>query len=266
MKNNNNTMYAVAYLRHILLEDKTSGILIKNHINEGKKIADYIDHINGGMFSANIKTRDYYFKNALKKHVNNFEQLIILGIGLDTKAYWNILKDKIIFGIDICKENIINTYKEANLTLTSQIIDADLNSLDKNVLNELELNGFSKNKKTYIIWEGGTFYLEAEKIISILDFFIKQINISGISLDYLNKDVYFNKKHSSRNVIDKVISFLELSGEPWLGFFNPHEFETFFKERNFTTIENESHGKIERQYNNNPVMIEDLNYFITCIK
>lgn len=266
MKKNNNTMYAVAYLRHILLEDETSGILIKNYINEGKKIADYIDHINGGMFSANIKTRDYYFKNTLKKHINNFEQLLILGIGLDTKAYWNILKDKIIFGIDICKENIINTYKEANLTLTSQIINADLNSLDKSVLNELELNGFSKNKKTYIVWEGGTFYLESEKVISILDFFIEHVNISGISLDYLNKEVYFNNNHPSRKIIDKVTSFLELSGEPWLGFFNPHEFEILFKERNFTSIENEPHGKIEKQYNKNPVMIEDLNYFITCIK
>ncbi len=77
-------MYAVAYLRHILLGDETSGILIKNYINEGKKIADYIDHINGGMFSANIKTRDYYFKNTLKKHINNFEQLLILGIGKHT--------------------------------------------------------------------------------------------------------------------------------------------------------------------------------------
>ncbi|MDT2240938.1 hypothetical protein P7H22_12010 [Paenibacillus larvae] len=92
---------------------------------------------------------NYYFKNKIHKNKDKFDQLLVLGIGLDTKAdVMEELEGKQVFGLDISADNISNIYEEADMTTKSIILNCDLTNLKKeNVLKKLKDVGFSLEKK-----------------------------------------------------------------------------------------------------------------------
>ncbi|MDT2193622.1 class I SAM-dependent methyltransferase [Paenibacillus larvae] len=219
-------------------------------------------------FAKNIDStyiENYYFKNKIHKNKDKFDQLLVLGIGLDTKAdVMEELEGKQVFGLDISADNISNIYEEADMTTKSIILNCDLTNLKKeNVLKKLKDVGFSLEKKTYIIWEGGTYYIENSKVKDIISFWCESINVVGISLDFLNEDVFYNKSHPNRLVIEKVLEILKNSKEPWVGFFTPAKLKDYFSSLGFKEIEVVMHGDIESKLYDNPKVIEDLLFFIT---
>ncbi|MDT2294636.1 class I SAM-dependent methyltransferase [Paenibacillus larvae] len=219
-------------------------------------------------FAKNIDSTyigNYYFKNKIHKNKDKFDQLLVLGIGLDTKAdVMEELEGKQVFGLDISADNISNIYEEADMTTKSIILNCDLTNLKKeNVLKKLKDVGFSLEKKTYIIWEGGTYYIENSKVKDIISFWCESINVVGISLDFLNEDVFYNKSHPNRLVIEKVLEILKNSKEPWVGFFTPAKLKDYFSSLGFKEIEVVMHGDIESKLYDNPKVIEDLLFFIT---
>ncbi|MDT2277382.1 hypothetical protein P7H20_24645 [Paenibacillus larvae] len=86
-------------------------------------------------FAKNIDSTyigNYYFKNKIHKNKDKFDQLLVLGIGLDTKAdVMEELEGKQVFGLDISADNISNIYEEADMTTKSIILNCDLTNLKK---------------------------------------------------------------------------------------------------------------------------------------
>ncbi len=70
-----------------------------------KNITEKIDRVNGGMFTRNVATRSFYFKTELEKHSSLYDQVLVLGIRLDTK-FDELECLKKIFAIDIESDNI----------------------------------------------------------------------------------------------------------------------------------------------------------------
>lgn len=103
----NPTMLAIPYIRGYLLNEKRSQELISSYVDVAKDITEKINRANGGMFTRNVATRSFYFKKELEKHNSLYDQVLILGIGLDTKFdELECLKKKKIFAIDIESDNI----------------------------------------------------------------------------------------------------------------------------------------------------------------
>jgi len=118
--------------------------------------------------------RSYYIEeNLLKKwcYENKKSQIILMGAGLDTKAYRfpPLEKNKHhIFEIDL---SVINNHKEKILKKENPLcpltrISGDLSSLDW--LEKLFKNGYKESIPTFWIMEGLVYYLEKEKVSYLL--------------------------------------------------------------------------------------------------
>lgn len=126
--------------------------------------------------------RSYYIEQKLLKkwcHEKKKSQIVLLGAGLDTKAYRFEPLEKNehhLFEIDLL---VINTYKEGILKEERPLcsltrISGDLTTL--NWLKKLVKKGFKKTIPTFWIMEGLLYYLEKEKVNILL----KEMNkISG---------------------------------------------------------------------------------------
>ncbi|GAC41753.1 O-methyltransferase [Paenibacillus popilliae ATCC 14706] len=258
-------MLGVSYIRGYLLEDVRSKQLIEKQKEESKNIVERINKANGGMFTRNIITRNFYFNEKIKENIYKFDQLLVLGIGLDTKAdALEELKDKKVFGLDINANSIHGIYEEAGLKTNAVILPVDLRNVSKeDILKKLIEQGFSLEERTYMIWEGGTFYIKESEVLDILSFWYDSVNIRGMSIDFLNYDVFHDKTHKSREVIEMVLKILENAKEPWIGYFRPENITTYFRSLGCKHIDLDMHGDIERKIYDEPLVIEDLLFFVT---
>src|SRR6056297_2935657 len=113
----------------------------------------------------NLLYRTKYIDDILKENLEEMEQLLILGAGFDTRALRIEGVEKLeVFEVDHPetlskkKKGLKKLYQEIPEYLNLVEID-----FEKRELNEvLQENNFDKNKKTLVIWEGVTQYLEKE--------------------------------------------------------------------------------------------------------
>lgn len=266
-ENFNKTMLAVPYIRGFHLNEDRAKILISKYKEVAADIVNKINIANGGMFTRNVEIRAVYFKDVLIKNINNFEQLLILGIGLDTKFdEIEMLKDKSIFAIDLSESDIKYIYNEANLKTDVKIVHGDLNNLEKtNTLENLISVGLDVNKKTFILWEYGAAYLEREKVFNSLRFLKNNLNISGFTGDFLNEEVFYDSNHPLKDMIQNVVSILEKSGNPWKGFFKTEDIYNFLNfELNLNLVNIIYHGNIEESFYKEPLVIHNLIFFVNA--
>ena len=105
---------------------------------------------------------------------NNFSQIVLLGAGYDSRAYRfaELNTGTKIYELDIAPtQNQKKQYlKRARIEIPQQVklIPIDFN---KETLGDvLEKAGFKEQEKTLFIWEGVSYYLDAESVDATLDF------------------------------------------------------------------------------------------------
>jgi len=123
--------------------------------------------------------RAHYVDNRLAESWSDFLQIVILGAGLDTRAYRHsaLDGDNTVFEIDF---PIINEYKEKilkNEVPLCHVVRLSLDFLTDNWMKELSKAGFVRNLNTFWILEGFAYYLDKDTISSILK------EIAGIEAD-----------------------------------------------------------------------------------
>ncbi|MEN8242829.1 MAG: SAM-dependent methyltransferase [Chloroflexota bacterium] len=114
---------------------------------------------------------DDLFVDALEK---NFQQIVFLGAGYDSRAYRfeALAKETKIYELDAAPtQNRKNAcLKKAKIQVSPNVIfvpiDFNINSL-KNTLNDA---GYQDNQRTLFIWEGVSYYLESESVDATLAF------------------------------------------------------------------------------------------------
>lgn len=217
------------------------------------------------MFTRGVEVRSLYFENILNKYSENYEQLLVLGIGLDTKYdTLKFLTKKNIFGIDMAKKDIDWIHSKAGYKTNVSLIEGNMNHIE-NVMQKLNEQGFDVTKRTFIIWEGGTYYLNSLQVFKVLTFFKDQINLVGLTVDLINKEVIEDRQHQNFNMINKVLSILKNSGNQWKGFFYKKEMIHFFKDKlRYRLCEISEYEQVEQKlYSENEcVMMKNLMYFI----
>lgn len=117
--------------------------------------------------------RTYYIDQLLKKwsETKTKFQIVLLGAGLDTRAYrLEFLKDKVHTFFEIDMDNIIQ-YKEKILEKYKPLCPVKRLSIDVSEVqwfNKLVEADFSGNVPTFWILEGLAYYLDKNRVISML--------------------------------------------------------------------------------------------------
>ncbi|HDR6247063.1 TPA: class I SAM-dependent methyltransferase [Bacillus cereus] len=201
----------------------------------------------------------------LEEYSQQFDQLLILGVGLDTKPdILPFLKDKRCFGLDIAVNDIKKIYQYSNTETSTALIECDFNRIhDSNVLIQLAEHGMDFEKKTYLLWEGATFFITANQTYDVLKYLKNNINIIGCSIDFANKDVFSPPRHIKVDLFNKC---LENNNTPWKGFFSDNEIKELFDKLDFTHTEIICLGEIEQPIFSQENLDKDVMYFVTSTK
>jgi methyltransferase (TIGR00027 family) len=191
-----------------------------------------------------------------------FEQLVILGAGLDSRA-WRLkkeLKNVQIFEVDhpstqkwkiervreMKKKE--NYQDEKNEKERVHFISVDFNNDNLEVC--LEKGGFSMHKKTFWIWEGVTMYLTEDNVKRTLKL-ISHLSAGGgtIALSYLDKV-------NGTPPMSFIVSFL---GEPFMSAYSPEEMNDMGKLCGWETVTNEGDEEWNEKFRNGmPLPVRSL--------
>ena len=201
----NTRLFDDSMIRHLL--PVYIVILMKSKYFRNLMIHMY-DNKTKGIFGGFI-CRTKYIDDKMEENMNDIDQILILGSGMDTRAYRiNGLSTKKIFEIDL--EHIQMFKKEkikkffGNIPENVTFIAIDFNKDDLYEL--LRKNNFDFTKKSFLIWEGVTQYLEREAVEKVFEFTSKLISDSILVFTYILEKV-INKKSNIPGANNWVESF-----------------------------------------------------------
>ncbi len=260
----NLTMLSIPYVKSKHLDDKQSRKIIEKFENAKDYQID-CDAVYDGFLTRNVIARHAYLSEKINKYKHSFEQLLILSVGLDTKPdTLPALKDKNCFGLDIAANDIKNIYTYSQTQTKTKILQCDFQKdIHSALLDKLEHAGMIRSKPTYIIWEGGTFYIDASDIYHTLQYLCHHLNIIGCSIDFMNKDLFSPPRHQKAK---KQLQLVEKIGVPWKSFFSKEALEKMFKKLGFTDIAITLHGEYEKKALGNINLDEDIMYMATAVR
>ena len=139
---------------------------------------------------AMIGARCELFDQAMLDHVTAGDQVVILGAGWDTRAY-GLLKGRnlTIFEVDAPATQAVKraAIEETGLDASRvTFVSCDFNR--QSWLGALEERGFDRTKRTFILWEGVTMYLEEQAIQSTLRTVSTLPAGSRIAFDFVGRE------------------------------------------------------------------------------
>jgi methyltransferase (TIGR00027 family) len=197
----------------------------------------------------NLLYRTRYIDDILRENLEEMEQLLILGAGFDTRALRiEGIESLKVFEADhpqtISKKRkgLKNIYQELPEHLSLVQIDFEKKDLSEVLLK----NNFNKNKKTFVIWEGVTQYLEKEAVDKVLDYFSELKSGSRVLFTYIKKEVLAASERSQAD--QKIIDFVKEMGSPWKTAFKSTEIEEILKSRGLELIENVGRDEYHKRY------------------
>jgi methyltransferase (TIGR00027 family) len=194
---------------------------------------------------------DDSLKSWLSEHKNS--QVIILGAGFDSRAirFSDTLNDSNtkLYEIDLkaMLEFKKTKIEQHNLITNKYYFHIFCNFNDSDLTRCFIENKVDTNTPTLILWEGVTYFLPEEIIISTLtelkDFFSSelQITLDYAYQDYIAGNLDFYGAKELYNVLIEI-------GEPHFFGLNFEQSESFFKEQGYLTKENLSAMMLESKY------------------
>lgn len=155
--------------------------------------------------------RATFFDAALTRHLNDIEQLVILGAGWDTRSY-RVPEKITCFEIDAPKTQQIKRrmLKKAALD-TTRITFVSADFLIEDWLEKLVSAGFDVEKPSFFLWEGVTMYLDREAVESTLRKVANTARGSVVAFDYFGAELIEGQGGFAMRYVKAV---LDAIGEP----------------------------------------------------
>ncbi|MCP3872038.1 MAG: SAM-dependent methyltransferase [Desulfobacteraceae bacterium] len=197
---------------------------------------------------ARTRIFDQFFKEALDESI---EQIVFLGAGYDSRSYRfrESLDSTKVFELDI---PLTQKYKKkclsaADIDIPDQVSFVPINFNTKSISDALLSTDFDKNKKTFFVWEGVTFYLSAEAVDATLKFVNSNSRAgSSIVFDYTALWPGIMEAHGVKELI--AFNSKNQSGESGVSFsLNEDLIETFLMDRGFKISEYMKSEQIEKR-------------------
>ncbi len=192
---------------------------------------------------------DLIFKQALEQ---GFEQIVFLGAGYDTRPYRfrELMGSVKIFELDIplTQEHKKQCLVRADIDIPEQITFVPINFNTESIKDAILSTGFDKNKKTFFIWEGVTFYLGAEAVDDTLEFVRSNTRAgSAIAFDYIALWPGVLDAYGVKELIE--FNSKNQSGESGNSFaLGEGSIESFLSDRGFEISDHLNSKEIEKNY------------------
>ncbi len=176
-------------------------------------------------------------------------QIVILGAGLDSRAYRGELLSRAIktFEVDhpATQAGKIERVKKIFGTLPPHVVYVSLD-FNRETLDRLLVSGFDQRHLTLFLWEGVTLYLEQEAIEATLAWIrFHACPGSAIIFDYQDTST-LSGRHRGYAVLNR------LTGEKRIFGMEPEQMEAFLRERGFTQVVNVPAEQLEHLYCTGP--------------
>ncbi len=204
----------------------------------------------GSLGQAVVRTRfiDDYLIKCIE---GNIEQLIILGAGLDSRAYrFDGLKDKTkVFEIDhpTTQKRKIKRVKRVFGSLPEHVVYVPVNFNREDLGKRLFENGYRVDLKTLFIWEGVTYYLTPESVDQTLTFIAENSGAgSSIIFDYILPSVVDGTCNLDGGKL--VADYQQKIGEPFVFGIDDTTIEEWLSARGFCEVKNVTGKDLERSY------------------
>jgi len=140
--------------------------------------------------SAMVGARCEFLDHALLQNVSAGHQVVILGAGWDTRAYGLLKgKDLTIFEVDTPATQSVKLAAIEKTRLDAShvtFVSCDFNR--QSWLDALKEKGFDPDRRTFILWEGVTMYLEKSAIQSTLQAVSTLPIGSAIAFDFFSRE------------------------------------------------------------------------------
>jgi len=202
----------------------------------------------------------YYYAIARTKHIDakldaclrdGFTQVVILGAGNDTRAYrFQESRQAVTFyELDFpgTQKLKLDRLSKLNQASNNTIIHVPIDFNSQEIYPELLDYSYDPNKKTLIIWEGVSFYLDVSSVDATLEFF-SQYTAEGSQLvfDYLIDDM-LNENLEYYGAKDALNWSQELN-EPFLFSTNASKLLYMCKEKGLNVLSDIGSFEINEKY------------------
>ena len=129
-----------------------------------------------------VFSRSMRFDQLIAKHAGTADQFVILGAGLDTRAYGPLAEESLtIFELDQLPDQQAKQQVLKRARIPSDhvhFIEVDFN--DPNWIGALTRSTYDPTLKTIFLWEGVTLYLSERNVASTLDLIKKNTSTESV--------------------------------------------------------------------------------------
>jgi len=217
---------------------------------DGAKIA--IDTMDTGVFYY-VNARTHHMDNMLKQALDDgVSQVVILGAGFDSRAYrFHEHYPKVrFFEIDLPttiqdKQNRVEKILGRKPDWVTYVpIDFNTQTLDE-VLTKA---GITKDRKTFYIWEGVTYFISGMGVDNTLNF-IAEHSAPGSRLvfDYMLEDVVQGLDYSPYGA-RMTVFWVAMQGEPYVFGIAPENLESYLKHYGLKLLSDLGPQQLSRRY------------------
>lgn len=221
----------------------------KIQANTKNKLNRFLPGLNEYMIARTVYF-DRLFVDALNHQI---PQIVLLGAGYDTRPYRFaiLIQNTRIFELDSppTQDRKKNYIKKARISVPKFVTLIPINFNIQSLGDVLEEAGYESNKKTLFIWEGVSYYLEAESVDRTLGFFRQtDQEQSRLAFDYT---VTITEENINRyyGVKEFVQTMDEHHGSEALMFsIDEGETETLLEQRGLKMIEHLDNAEIEKTF------------------
>jgi methyltransferase (TIGR00027 family) len=179
----------------------------KIRANTKRKLNGFLPGLNEYMI-ARTAYFDRLFMDALN---NNTPQIVLLGAGYDSRAYRfaNSNHGTKIFELDISstQDRKKKCLKKAQIDIPKNVALVPIDFNKESLKNVLEEAGYKNHQKTLFIWEGVSYYLDAESVDATLECVSHSShNESAIAFDYTItiSEEYMNDYYGSKEFVQTM--------------------------------------------------------------
>jgi len=193
---------------------------------------------------------DELFIDALNDRI---PQIVLLGAGYDTRAYrfTKVNSATNVFELDAepTQNRKLKCFKKGRIDIPQHVKLVPIDFNEESIRDVLEEAGYDNREKTLFIWEGVSYYLEAESVDTTLELVSKSLhNESTIAFDYTIS--------LSDDTVDDLYGVQEFTqtmkkhhaNEELMFSIDEGKVASFLEQRNLKVVEHLDNEEIERRY------------------
>jgi methyltransferase (TIGR00027 family) len=188
----------------------------------------------------NLLCRTRYIDDQLLAALSEgFTQIVILGSGLDSRAYRIPgIQSARVFEIDRPPVHVWKIERIQRLlgSCPDHVTRVACDLLIDNLADIMEAAGLQHGLRTFFIWEGVSQYLTAGAVDAVVRFAADAERGSRIVFTYIDRDVVNSPStHSAED--RRVVSFVTKAGESWKFGFDPVELPNYLDSHGLRMLE-----------------------------